>query len=84
VGRFPPLPQRHYQALWQYPALDGVDLVVRRGEILGIVGHNGAGKSTLMRVVLGITRCDSGTIEFNHERAGPGYSLARPTPGASA
>ena len=58
-------------------ALDGVDLVVRRGEILGIVGHNGAGKSTLMRVVLGITRCDSGTIEFNHERAGPGYSLAQ-------
>ena len=45
--------------------------------ILGIVGHNGAGKSTLMRVVIGLTRCDSGSIEFDHERAGPGYSLAQ-------
>jgi ribose transport system ATP-binding protein len=58
-------------------ALAGVDLVIERGEILGIVGHNGAGKSTLMRVVLGITRPDSGSIEFGHEVLGPSYSLAQ-------
>jgi ribose transport system ATP-binding protein len=57
--------------------LDGVDLVVEPGEILGIVGHNGAGKSTLMRVVLGITRPDSGSIEINSDRTGSGYSLAQ-------
>ena len=58
-------------------ALAGVDLVVERGEILGIVGHNGAGKSTLVRVVLGITRPDSGSIELGHERLDTSYSLAQ-------
>lgn len=44
-------------------ALDSVDFAVRRGEILGLVGHNGAGKSTLMRASSGLTRPDSGRIE---------------------
>ncbi|MBF4458426.1 methionine ABC transporter ATP-binding protein [Pseudoclavibacter sp. VKM Ac-2867] len=33
------------------PALDGIDLEIRRGEILGIVGESGAGKSTLLRLL---------------------------------
>lgn len=44
-------------------ALDAVDLVVPRGESLGIIGPNGAGKSTLLRVVAGITQADSGTVK---------------------
>lgn len=44
-------------------ALDSVDLEVRQGAIHAIVGENGAGKTTLMRVLQGLLRADSGTIE---------------------
>ena len=44
--------------------LDAVDLDVRSGEILALIGENGAGKSTLMRILAGATRLDSGTIHF--------------------
>jgi len=43
--------------------LRGVDLHVARGDKLGIVGRNGAGKSTLIRLISGIERQASGTIE---------------------
>ncbi len=43
-------------------ALGGVDLAVRGGECVGLVGHNGAGKSTLMNVLAGTLRPDDGTI----------------------
>ncbi|HEY3481034.1 MAG TPA: ABC transporter ATP-binding protein, partial [Streptomyces sp.] len=42
-------------------ALDGFDLSVRPGEIVGLVGHNGAGKSTFVEIVSGLIRADSGT-----------------------
>jgi ABC-2 type transport system ATP-binding protein len=42
-------------------ALDGVDLVVRAGEICAIVGPNGAGKTTLFRILVGLTTATSGT-----------------------
>jgi branched-chain amino acid transport system permease protein len=45
-------------------ALGGVDLQVRRGEILGLVGPNGSGKSTLINVVSGHFRMDSGSVLF--------------------
>ncbi|MBI4279874.1 MAG: metal ABC transporter ATP-binding protein [Armatimonadetes bacterium] len=38
------------------PVLDHVDLVVRRGDFLGIIGPNGSGKTTLLRVLLGLAR----------------------------
>jgi phospholipid/cholesterol/gamma-HCH transport system ATP-binding protein len=43
--------------------LDGLDLDVRRGEILGFVGASGAGKSVLMRTIIGLMPKLSGTIE---------------------
>jgi len=45
-------------------ALDGVDLEVRRGEILGLVGPNGSGKSTTINLVSGHYPSDSGRIVF--------------------
>lgn len=42
---------------------EGLDLEVRRGEILGVVGGSGTGKSVLMRSILGLRRPDAGEIE---------------------
>ncbi len=44
----------------QHHALHGVDLRIRRGEVVGIVGRNGAGKSTLLQVVCGVLQPSSG------------------------
>jgi ABC-2 type transport system ATP-binding protein len=43
-------------------ALDGFDLEVLPGEIVGLIGHNGAGKSTFVVVVTGLVRPDAGTV----------------------
>jgi ABC-2 type transport system ATP-binding protein len=44
-------------------AVDSVSLNVRRGDIFGIVGSDGAGKSTLLRMIAGMIKPSSGTIE---------------------
>ncbi len=46
-------------------ALAGFDMTVAPGEVIGIVGENGAGKSTLMKILGGVTRPDSGTVEID-------------------
>jgi D-xylose transport system ATP-binding protein len=48
-------------------ALDDVDLEVRRGQVLALLGDNGAGKSTLINCISGAHRLDSGTIEMDGE-----------------
>jgi ABC-type multidrug transport system ATPase subunit/peptidoglycan/LPS O-acetylase OafA/YrhL len=45
-------------------ALAGVDLTVRRGEILAVLGPNGAGKSTAISIWLGLTQADAGTARL--------------------
>ena len=45
-------------------ALDGLDLVVRPGEVHGFLGPNGAGKSTTIRVLLGLLRKDAGSVRL--------------------
>jgi energy-coupling factor transport system ATP-binding protein len=49
--------------------LDGVDLEVRRGEIVALEGANGSGKTTLARIVSGLLAADAGEVEL-HGRAG--------------
>ena len=43
-------------------ALNGIDLTVRKGEFLSIIGHNGSGKSTLARLINGLLEADKGRI----------------------
>jgi ABC-2 type transport system ATP-binding protein len=44
------------------PAVDGLDLTVRRGEFYGLLGPNGAGKTTTLRMVAGLLKPDAGSI----------------------
>ena len=43
-------------------ALDGVDVTIARGQILGLLGANGAGKTTLVSIVAGLRAPDAGTV----------------------
>lgn len=58
------------------PAVDRLDLTVRRGELYALLGPNGAGKTTTLRMVAGLLAPDSGRIEVL------GVDLARDPPGA--
>jgi simple sugar transport system ATP-binding protein len=49
-------------------ALNSIDLEIRKGELLAVVGDNGAGKSTLLKVLCGATRPDDGEIFHRGER----------------
>lgn len=46
----------------EHPVLRGVDIAVRRGEMIGIVGASGSGKTTLVNMLLGLLPPDVGTI----------------------
>ena len=45
-------------------ALDGLDLMLHRGELLALLGPNGAGKSTAIGLLLGLIRADAGRVEL--------------------
>ena len=51
---------KRQQEFW---ALRDISFTVGRGEVLGIIGHNGAGKSTILKLLSGIMKPTSGTID---------------------
>jgi ABC-type microcin C transport system duplicated ATPase subunit YejF len=61
------------------PVLHGVDVVIGRGETVGVVGESGSGKTTLGRALLGLVRPSDGSIRFdNQEIAGLSEATMRP------
>jgi lipopolysaccharide export system ATP-binding protein len=72
------------------PVVDGVDIVVRRGEIVGLLGPNGAGKTTTFAMMVGYVRPDGGQIildgrpitdvpMYQRSRFGIGYLAQEPS-----
>lgn len=53
-----------------FAAVDGVDLKVPKGEVVGVLGRNGAGKSSLLRLVGGVYAPDKGTVSVDGDLAG--------------
>lgn len=47
-----------------FTALDDVTFTVKRGEVLGLIGHNGAGKSTILKIISGIVRPTKGSVSI--------------------
>ena len=54
-----------YQKHSTFRAMDELNLEVKKGEVLGILGKNGAGKSTLLKMITGVVQPTSGSIEVN-------------------
>ena len=59
--------------------LFGIDLDVRRSEVVSLLGRNGMGKTTTVRSIMGITRSKAGTISFENRalNALPSYRIAQ-------
>lgn len=54
-----------YKSYGKLQILKGVNLEVKKGEIVGIVGASGAGKSTLLHIIGSLASADKGTVEIN-------------------
>ena len=66
--------QIQHRELW---ALKDVDLTIRAGETMGLVGRNGAGKSTLLKVMSRVLRPTDGRVIIRGRAAPPAPSPAR-------
>jgi len=56
--------------------LQGIDLEIARGHVVGLVGPNGAGKTTLLKTLLGLTHADRGTIRIDGVPIGDGGDVS--------
>ena len=55
----------HKKCYVEHYALDQVNIEVRRGETVGIIGTNGSGKSTILKIITGVLNPTSGNIVIN-------------------
>ena len=53
-----------YARYGHYDVLQGIDLTVREGEVVGLLGPNGAGKTTTLRAIMGLMRRRRGSIRI--------------------
>jgi NitT/TauT family transport system ATP-binding protein len=57
--------------------LDGIDLTLKQGEIVGLLGRSGSGKSTLLRIISGLAPPTSGSVNYmGHAVDGPAQGIA--------
>ncbi|KAA9111167.1 ABC transporter ATP-binding protein [Microbacterium rhizomatis] len=75
--RFPLPKQSLFEPKRSTTALDGVDIDVRSGSAVGIIGESGSGKSTLIRQLLALDRPTAGTVEFDGRAVDAGASARR-------
>ena len=54
--------KKHYT---EHHALQGVDMTIRQGECVGIIGTNGSGKSTILKIITGVLTPTSGEVNVN-------------------
>jgi ABC-2 type transport system ATP-binding protein len=60
-----------------FHALKGIDLEIRRGEILALLGPNGAGKTTLISIICGIVNASAGSVTVDGHDIGRDYRASR-------
>ncbi len=73
-----PRPSLAIENLWKRydgkPAVEGLSLAVRPGEVFGLIGPNGAGKTTTLKIVVGLLRQDYGRVVLDgHDVSGQPY-----------
>ncbi|RKJ33355.1 ATP-binding cassette domain-containing protein, partial [bacterium 1XD42-8] len=51
----------YYKEFW---ALRGINIQIKRGERVGLIGHNGAGKSTMLKIIIGNIQPSEGSIKI--------------------
>ena len=52
----------------KYTAVRDINLSIKKGEIISIIGHSGCGKSTIIKIISGVYQRDGGTIEFDGKK----------------
>ena len=67
VKTYFPIGSRWFGSSQWVKAVDGVDLTIKRGEVVGLVGESGSGKTTLGRSILRLEKPTAGTIRFDGE-----------------